>query len=90
MYEHDLKCWTQPYQALEDKIKTFEWRLNDRGYEVGDILHLHEWNPDSGEEGQYTGRSLKRVVTYILRGGKFGVPKKYVVMGVKPLSGGGT
>jgi len=82
---HEIKCHPQPYQALEDLIKTFEWRLNDRGYEVGDILHLHEWSPDRGEEGQYTGRSLKRRVTYILRGGKFGVPKKYVVMSLSPI-----
>lgn len=82
---HEIKCHPQPYQALEDLIKTFEWRLNDRGFEVGDILHIHEWDPDSGEEGQYTGRSLKRRVTYMLRGGKFGVPKKYVVMSLSPV-----
>jgi hypothetical protein len=86
MLEHDLKCWPQPYQALEDLIKTFEWRLNDRGYEVGDILCIREWNPEANDgAGAYTGRQLKRVVTYILRGGKFGVPKKYVCMAVKPL-----
>jgi len=85
MTEHDLKCWPRPYQALEDEDKTFEWRLNDRGYEVGDILNLHEWDPESGDAGAYTGRSMKRLVTYILRGGQFGVPKKYVCMAVKPL-----
>ena len=85
MANHDLKCWPAPFQALYDELKTFEWRLNDRDYEVGDILLLREWDPNSGDAGQYTGRELKRLVTYILRGGKFGMPKKYVVMSVRPI-----
>jgi ParB family chromosome partitioning protein len=85
MTTHNLKCWPRPFQALHDGVKTFEWRLNDRDYEVGDILHLCEWDPESGEQGNYTNRELKVVVTYILRGGKFGMPKKYVVMSVKPV-----
>jgi len=85
MEEHDLKCWPRPFQALYDGTKTFEYRLNDRDFEVGDTLRIKEWNPDIGDGGQYTGRELKVAVTYILRGGKFGVPKRYVVMAVEPL-----
>jgi len=86
MTTHNLKCWIGPFQALLDEVKTFEWRLNDRDYEVGDILNLMEWNPEANNgEGNFTNRELKRLVTYMLRGGQFGVPKKYVCMAVRPL-----
>lgn len=87
MSTHQLKCWPAPFQALLDGIKTFEWRLNDRDYEVGDILNLREWDPEANDgQGRYTHREVKRLVTYILRGPKFGMPEEYVVMSVKPES----
>lgn len=42
---HDLKCHPEPFQALLDGTKTGEFRLNDRNYEVGDILHQREYIP---------------------------------------------
>ena len=84
---HNIKCWPGPFQAMEAGDKTFEYRLNDRDYEVGDILNIMEWNPEANEgQGNFTNRELKRIVTYMLRGGKFGLPKRYVVMAVRPLS----
>ena len=84
MTTHTLKCWPAPFQALIDGIKTFEYRVNDRDYEVGDYLLLREWNPEAAEgTDPYTGREINVLVTYMLRGGKFGLPKKYVVMSVK-------
>lgn len=61
MREHELKCWPQFFDAVVDGRKTFEFRRFDRGFEVGDVLKLREW-----EKGVYSGREIKRKVTYIL------------------------
>jgi len=73
---HDLKCETEYYQAVEKGIKTFEVRLNDREYTVGDMVNIYET-----VQGVYTGRQLaQKEIIYILGGGQFGIQKGYVVM----------
>jgi len=42
---HILKCWPGPFAAVLDGSKRFEYRVDDRGYRVGDILHLREYVP---------------------------------------------
>jgi ribosomal protein S17 len=76
---HELKCWPDFYEAVLNGNKTFEVRKDDRGFKVGDILHLREWNPKTET---YSGRELARTVTYILRGGQLGIEEGYVVMGL--------
>jgi hypothetical protein len=75
---HDLKCWTEPFEAIISGKKKFEFRLNDRNYEVGDELHLNEWDP---VRKKHTGRSTYQEVTYILRNG-FGLPDGYCIMSI--------
>lgn len=77
--EHEIKCWPEYYEALLSGEKTFEVRKDDRGYAVGDVLLISEWSPTSGE---YTGREGRWEVTYVLKGGAFGVEPGYVVMGL--------
>jgi hypothetical protein len=48
---HSLKCWPEYFQAIKSGKKTFEIRYNDRNYQVGDFLELHEFDP---EENRYT------------------------------------
>lgn len=60
---HVLKTWPTYFQAILDGHKTFEFRKDDRGYKVGDFLHLREWDPESG---RHTGRLLDVEVTYTL------------------------
>lgn len=79
---HDLKTWPTYFQATLDGRKLFEARKNDRDYEVGDWLLLREWRPDP--DSGYTGRSVQRRVTYILRGPAFGVEAGHVIMGLSP------
>jgi hypothetical protein len=61
--EHELKTWPEYFAALLDGTKTFEYRRNDRGFRVGDVLHLREWDSITGH---YTGREMRRRVTYVL------------------------
>jgi hypothetical protein len=78
---HDLKCWPPQFDALMDGTKTHEVRVDDRGYQVGDLLVLHEWDPNGKE---YSGREIRRVVSHVTSGGSFGLPPGLVVMSVKP------
>jgi hypothetical protein len=83
MTEHDLKTWPEYYDDVAQGNKPFEYRLNDRNYAVGDVLHLREWVPPVADEeasgydanstgGYYTGRSLRKRITYVLDIGKLG------------------
>lgn len=60
---HELKCWPEYYDAVERGDKPFEIRKWDRPYLVRDILLLQEYDP---EKQDYTGRQIKRKVTYLL------------------------
>lgn len=62
--EHELKTWPEYLGPVVSGLKTFEYRIDDRGFAVGDTLLLREWDP-SGEE--YTGRSVRVRITYIFR-----------------------
>ncbi len=74
---HDLKTHRKCFLAVKHGLKSFELRKNDRDFQLGDYLRLREWDH---EKGTYTGDKITRRVDYILRGGKFGLPKGYVVM----------
>ncbi len=82
MAEHLLKTWPEPFQAIFLGRKAFEYRRDDRGFQVEDILRLEEWDPKTHE---YTGRWLKATVLYIARYPAFGVPEGYCVMSLAVL-----
>jgi hypothetical protein len=42
---HELKTWPEPFAALAAGLKTFEFRRDDRGFAVDDVLVLREWAP---------------------------------------------
>jgi hypothetical protein len=84
--EHELKTWPEFYRHLVSGEKTFELRKDDRGFRVGDVLWLREWqrlsvNPTTGE---YTGRESRYRVTYVLSG--IGIEPGYVVLGIAALA----
>lgn len=74
---HDLKTWPEPFAAIRADLKPWEFRLNDRDYQVGDKLRLREWSPT---DEAYTGEVEERLVPWVLRGGQFGVPKDFAIM----------
>lgn len=87
MKEHVLKCWPEPFMGIVSGDKVHEFRVDDRGFEVGDVLVLREWTPawlkdepDHFYGGTFTGHQVRRRVTYLSRGPDFGIPKGYVVM----------
>lgn len=81
---HELKCAPDPYRELDRGRKLFEYRKNDRNFQVGDVLDLREFARkdivDTPEGALYTGARTRRLVTYILRGPAFGVPEGYAVL----------
>lgn len=79
---HTLKTWPPFFADCVSGVKTFEVRLNDRKYQVGDMLVLLEWIPDTQK---WTGQAACFVVTYLVPGGQFGIASDYCVMGIKPV-----
>lgn len=81
--QHELKKDPAVFDASWTGLKTFEIRLNDRNYQIGDILILKE-TKFTGEEMKkgepliYTGRQLTKRVNYILSG--YGLSDGWVIM----------
>lgn len=96
MTTHILKCWPQFYDATLSGSKPFELRLDDRGFQNGDILILARTREDMPEEIEYEEPppaapkldtrkpkyALTRTITYILHGPKFGLAAGYCIMGL--------
>ena len=76
---HDLKLFTKYFQYVVDgsKIRS-QVRYNDRNYQVGDTITLHEGQPGlSGFE--YTGRTISARISYI---DDFGLNVGYVNLSI--------
>lgn len=83
--KHELKTWPVYFDAIARGEKTFEVRLNDRGFKSGDILVLMRFDPTGVD---YFSVMRKRV-GYILHGGAFGIKRGYVVMALEDCGGKG-
>ena len=62
---HRLKTWPRYFNEVAYENKRIEVRKNDRGFSLGDVLCLKEWDPAVSE---YTGAEVCVYVTYILSG----------------------
>lgn len=60
----EKKVQTPYFEAILKGDKNFEVRLNDFECKEGDVLVLREWDP---EKNDYTGRTLEKKVTYIVK-----------------------
>jgi hypothetical protein len=74
---HVVKCHPEPFEALWRGRKVHEIRKNDRDYRVGDELRQREWLP---EEGVFTNREVRALVTYVTYGPSWAIPEGYCVM----------
>ena len=74
---HELKITPKYFEKVLSKEKTFEFRYNDRNYQVGDILNLKEY-----DNGTYTGRETNVEITYILQEFE-GLQPDYAILSIK-------
>lgn len=66
MKHHNLKLFTKYFQHVIDGNKRSELRYNDRDYQVGDIVTLHEGQPALNADGfEYTGRKISGRISHI-------------------------
>ena len=77
---HELKTWPDSFAGIWAGDKKFDVRPDDRGFALGDVLLLREYEPGAA---RYTGRELTAKVTYVLQGGQFGIKEGYVVLGIE-------
>ena len=80
MQTHHLKTWPTFFDAIMRGEKLFEVRKDDRGFEVGDLLVLEEYDPQTKT---FSGRSMTHGVSYIMRATAdeiFGLKAGYVIM----------
>jgi hypothetical protein len=80
---HRLKLHPGPFGAAWDGLKPWEFRLNDRDFQVGHEVVLEEWDPAPYNKYHtasvgYTGRLITGHITYILREG-YGIPEGYCI-----------
>jgi hypothetical protein len=78
---HFLKSWPEYFQPLADRIKSFEVRRHDRGFNsgervvFGEFIPCKECGPKSvhlclaclGDGGRFTGRQVVARIGYVLR-----------------------
>jgi hypothetical protein len=76
---HELKCWPESFEAVMSERKRFDYRKYDRGFNVGDALHLRRWDPATEN---YQGGGCLCLVTYVINGPTFGVPEGYCVLSI--------
>lgn len=95
---HELKILPEYFEAVFKGDKTFEIRKDDRGFEVGDILILKEFQegfldhtkgePIEIEKRGYTGRTIEKEVCYIFKGGipEMGLRKGFSILALKDIT----
>jgi hypothetical protein len=77
---HPIKILPEYFTEVLNGNKTFELRKDDRGYNVGDILLLIEFDC-----GTYTGKQCRRTITYILRDAQqYGLNEGFAILAFNP------
>lgn len=79
MKEHKLKTWQPWFKDVCEGRKNFEFRFDDRGFEVGDSLILEEYDPRTKT---FEGSTYRVEVTYMVRSCP-GLPEGYCIMGIE-------
>lgn len=80
MATHELKTVRPHFDAVASGAKHVEIRKNDRGFEVGDLLVLCEYD---ASKGALSGRYIEVRVTHVLR--EFaGLARGYVALSFEP------
>lgn len=80
---HTVKCWPEYFDAIKDGRKTFDLRVDDRDYQVGDDMVQEEFKVHIGT---YSGREFRCKITYVARGEqfeRFGLKPGFACLGIK-------
>lgn len=85
MTTHYLKTLKKYFMPVMAGKKRFELRKNDRNFQVGDILCLQECIKDKEGNVRYTGKEGLFRISYIFRGGKYGLKEGYAILSIIPL-----
>lgn len=78
---HTLKTLPEYFIEVWNGKKKFEVRKNDRDFQVGDILKLIEYDPQTENSTGF----IHQKVSYILHGPAFGIQEGYCVMSLTEL-----
>ena len=82
---HEIKLLEEFCKPVDNGDKTFEVRLNDRNYSVGDYVKFIPWDGKANKESKKF-QTLKKTIyeiTYILSG--WGLQDEYVAFSIEPL-----
>lgn len=82
---HELKSHPVPFRDVVNGLKTYEIRVDDRDYRVGDVLALSEWDP---EAKKYSGAMIRCGIKHKTSGGEWGLPPELCVLGIEVLRTG--
>lgn len=83
--KHKLKTWSVFYWDVVVGAKTFDIRINDRNFQVGDELILREYDPDNEK---YTGEKHSVWVDYtVTLDGLPGIPDGLIAMSISTKDG---
>lgn len=75
---HTIKILPEYYQETAAGNKLFELRVNDRNYQKNDKLLMQEFNGEN-----YTGREITAYITYVFKGGSFGLASDHCIVGIR-------
>ena len=83
---HELKIHLKYYKDILSGTKRFEWRKNDRDFQVGDIIQFRILGKTLfGREHSILGNDLFQI-TYVLKDvPELGLPEGYCVLSIKQL-----
>lgn len=78
---HALKTHPPHFADVLAGLKRAELRKDDRGFAIGDLLVLQEYEPRSPRSG-YTGRAVTVRVTHVLAGFE-GLAPEWVMLSIE-------
>jgi ParB family chromosome partitioning protein len=78
---HNLKLDPVIFDEVLAGRKTFEYRINDRDYQPGDLIHLEEFDRATQK---YSGRALTFDAGFILYGPDYGLPAGTCIISIIP------
>jgi hypothetical protein len=81
--QHILKTWLEEFKDIKSGRKPFDFRKNDRDFQLGDTVISAEYNQHSKK---FTGEKHEARITYLIKGGKFGIPEGYCIMALKEIN----